>query len=410
MHKELSGKEFYELFPNLSKKLVKLTNNSECHNGFQFKTGLNKDTASFNPIDECQAGGIYFTDIDNLPRWLEYGDSVMKYYRTLTLPPDSRVYIEENKFKADQIILDERVQIGNLHRWLDNVYCLKAIGFNNYRSWRYIKNEYAQIDAIDRGISIAHMLANRASISEKVLRHSMTGNSFFPSVNWCAEYSDAIIFASKYGHLEVLKFLLSDEIWEKYPNIDPSADHNHAIRWACYSGHLDVVQFLLSDQIIAKYHNINPSTDNNYPIRIACQNCHLDLVKFLLSDLITAKFPNIDPCADFNNAIRWACHWGHIEVVKFLLSDQIIAKYPNINPSTGNNYPIRIACQNGKIDIVKFLLSDQITAKFPNIDPSANNNDAIILADRNGHIDVVKFLLQDHRVIKIGIPHYINLL
>ena len=110
-HNEMTGKEFCTYFPNLSKKLVKLTNIRECHHGFQFETGLNVDTIPFNPTGECEPGGIYFTDIGNMPEWLEYGNKQMKYCRTVTLPPDCRVYVEENKFKADKIILGERVEI-----------------------------------------------------------------------------------------------------------------------------------------------------------------------------------------------------------------------------------------------------------------------------------------------------------
>ena len=98
---EMTGKEFKRRFPNLSKNLVKLTNKSECHNGFQFKTGLNKDTVLFNPTSECREGGIYFTDIENLAEWIEYGKKVMKYYRNVVLPDHCRVYVEEKKFKAD---------------------------------------------------------------------------------------------------------------------------------------------------------------------------------------------------------------------------------------------------------------------------------------------------------------------
>ena len=66
MHNEMSGEKFCTFFPNLSKRLVKLTNETECHNGFQFKTGLNEDTIPFDPTGECKKGGIYFTDIDNI--------------------------------------------------------------------------------------------------------------------------------------------------------------------------------------------------------------------------------------------------------------------------------------------------------------------------------------------------------
>jgi len=42
----LTGKKFNEYFKN--KYLVKLTTQTENHNGFQFKTGLNIDENKFN--------------------------------------------------------------------------------------------------------------------------------------------------------------------------------------------------------------------------------------------------------------------------------------------------------------------------------------------------------------------------
>ena len=137
--REMTGKEFCTFFPNLSKRLVKLTNKTEIHNGFQFKTGLNEDIIPFDPTGECKPGGIYFTDIGNIPIWLEYGYIVMKYCRTVTLPPDCRVYIEENKIKADKMILGERVEIKDLPYWSNNDYCLNAIRKGVY-SLKYVKN------------------------------------------------------------------------------------------------------------------------------------------------------------------------------------------------------------------------------------------------------------------------------
>ena len=139
MFKEMSGEEFYTRFPNLSKRLVKLTSNTECHNEFQFKTGLNVDSIPFYPKDECQPGGMYFTDIDNISRWLDYSDDEMKYCRTVKLPKDCRVYIEENKFKADRFILGKRVKIKDLPYWSDDDYCLNAVR-NNTKSLKYVRD------------------------------------------------------------------------------------------------------------------------------------------------------------------------------------------------------------------------------------------------------------------------------
>ena len=107
---EFSGEDFNKLFPDT--KFVKLTSETENHNGFQFNDGLNVDTMSFNPFGTCLAGGIYFTDIQKAYMWFKYNASVMKYFRDVTIPDDARVYIEENKFKADKMLLGPRNVIG----------------------------------------------------------------------------------------------------------------------------------------------------------------------------------------------------------------------------------------------------------------------------------------------------------
>lgn len=53
--------------------LIKLTNQFENHNGYQFKTWSNIDNVPFNAIDYCIEGGIYFCHIENLSQWFDYG-------------------------------------------------------------------------------------------------------------------------------------------------------------------------------------------------------------------------------------------------------------------------------------------------------------------------------------------------
>lgn len=140
----LSGKEFVRLFPILSTKLFKLTNETEKHRGLQLKTGLNRDIKEFNAYDES---GIHFTDIDNLPRWIDYhfGENddmgITKYYRRVVLPPHCKVYIGFNGFKADAIILREREEISNFPLWSDEDFCVNL--FSKFETcnceYRYIK-------------------------------------------------------------------------------------------------------------------------------------------------------------------------------------------------------------------------------------------------------------------------------
>jgi hypothetical protein len=106
----ISGEQFNIVYKG--KLFVKLTNHCELHNGYQFKTGLNVDTVLFNPSGECNPGGIYFCEFNEIPYWLRYnGSGPMVWYRYVSVPADSKVYIEMGKFKVDKLILTDRALI-----------------------------------------------------------------------------------------------------------------------------------------------------------------------------------------------------------------------------------------------------------------------------------------------------------
>ena len=144
----LSGSEFNKQFAD--KKFVKLTTETENHNGFQFKTGLNIDTVTFDPSGECQPGGIYFCEIDKFYQWISYNDKICVNYREVTMPDDAKVYIETNKFKADKINLGEKKDI-----WSDEKMCELAVSQDGYayimsrnRQKRYVNWLFLTMDGL----------------------------------------------------------------------------------------------------------------------------------------------------------------------------------------------------------------------------------------------------------------------
>ena len=62
----------------------KITNAKENHNGFKYSDGLNILKEKFNddPNKSCCAGGLYFTNAENIFKFLNYGI----YLREITLP------------------------------------------------------------------------------------------------------------------------------------------------------------------------------------------------------------------------------------------------------------------------------------------------------------------------------------
>ena len=50
--------------------------------------------------------GLYFTELDKIPLWINYNNQKMYYIRSIRIPDDARVYIEYNKFKVDKMYLE----------------------------------------------------------------------------------------------------------------------------------------------------------------------------------------------------------------------------------------------------------------------------------------------------------------
>ena len=155
----------------------KILNEKENHNGYQYKTGLNIDSKPFQPSGDCESGGIYYAREDILA-FLNYGC----YLRKVTIPADAKVYENPGspkKWKADRIILEERVEItpkviqalidegADIH--VDNDYAFRYASFNGH-------TEVVKV-----------LLANGADIH--------------------ADNDYAFRNASRYGHTEVVKVL-----------------------------------------------------------------------------------------------------------------------------------------------------------------------------------------------------------
>jgi hypothetical protein len=108
----VSGAQFNQMFNNCS--LVKLTNATSCHNGFQFVEGVNVDSNEFKYDEECGPDGLYFCRQKDAENWFNYGHSDMKYVWDVVIPDDARVCIYERKLKADHFILTNKRSLATL--------------------------------------------------------------------------------------------------------------------------------------------------------------------------------------------------------------------------------------------------------------------------------------------------------
>jgi len=97
MTQVLTAKQFNELTSKNGWKWVKLTKENECHNGFQFTTGLNTDTKEFKADVDCD-NGLYFCRDTDVHVWAP----CHTFVRDVTIPDDSpcAVVVADSKRKA----------------------------------------------------------------------------------------------------------------------------------------------------------------------------------------------------------------------------------------------------------------------------------------------------------------------
>lgn len=89
-----------------SKTYYKVINEELKHHDLKYKKGLVIDPVPFNddPEVSCVPGGIYFTDMEHITEFFNYGYWIYE----VTIPDDAKVIENGIKWRADRVILGER--------------------------------------------------------------------------------------------------------------------------------------------------------------------------------------------------------------------------------------------------------------------------------------------------------------
>lgn len=149
----LSGIEFNEKYPNT--EFYKILHKDSLHFDFTYKHGLNVDHRPFKPECNTSAGGLYFIELDKVSCWMERHTSMdiekmiertSVYIAKVTIPSNASVYIETNKFKADQFVLDldNKVLIEDFYIWENEALCKLAVTQDGY-NLEFVKNQTDEI-------------------------------------------------------------------------------------------------------------------------------------------------------------------------------------------------------------------------------------------------------------------------
>ena len=121
---------------------VKVTNEKENHNGFQYIDGLNilQEPFNNNPNDSCCAGGLYFTTLEHINKFYEYGINL----RVVELPlndPEFKMIKDRtgDKWRANKIIFKEKYSLLDIETYqkfnlniLDNTYFIDNASENGH--------------------------------------------------------------------------------------------------------------------------------------------------------------------------------------------------------------------------------------------------------------------------------------
>lgn len=125
------------------------------------------------------------------------------------------------------------------------------------------------------------------------------------SIKTIVEINRFLYYASNYGYLDIIKFLVEEGTGTLVADINN--DNYHCFRIACQRGQIEVVKYLISK-------GIDINLENSYSLRYAISNSHFDLVKYLVENGALVQGNEND-----NEPLRVAAVTNNLEVVKYLL-------------------------------------------------------------------------------------------
>jgi len=203
----------------------KITNKDEHHYNFKYVTGLNilRERFDDNPNDTCCSGGFYFTDINHIFRFLDYGI----YLREIILPHDNSLrFIQDksrDKWRANMIIFGKRRNLSDINTFKHLVECGADIHIDNDRALRWsIENGYIDI--------FKYLIENRASINNINL-------------------SSVLINSLENGHTNMVKFIINNY------KINISTLKQSMLRLSIQTGNLDLVKYFIENGANIHYDN-----------------------------------------------------------------------------------------------------------------------------------------------------------
>jgi ankyrin repeat protein len=258
---------------------------------------------------------------------------------------------------------DFRVILAHASRYRDR---------NLYKVLMYIYN-YNNSDALDVFSLDRHEFGRIVSAAgyngNFYLLRALLTDSRCADHNFYEVFCDAMRWACKNGHIQIVRLLLNekamDKVWRSYTGILVDA-----LKFAVLGQHTSIVRLLLEDG------RTDLMGNGQCAIIDACEIGCIDIVRLLLED------GRSQPHAYDNMPLYMASIWGHTDIVRLLLQDD------RVDP-TADNCSMNVACSEGHIEIVQILMG------YGRVDEYMTSSVALYKAALNGHADIVRLILEN---------------
>ncbi|AGC01705.1 ankyrin repeat protein [Acanthamoeba polyphaga moumouvirus] len=228
----------------------KITNAKETHYGFKYEDGLNIMLDTFIKQDvkgktkiSCLHNGLYFTNIQNILRYINHGI----FLRKIELPLDDPGFIMErdpieSKWRSNMIILTDKYDLRNTETFdmlielgadihIDNDLPLRWATRNGfYNIVEYLLNHGSDPQVLDNEPLI---LACENGFLDIVKLLVSKGS------NICARENNPIRAATRQNHYQIVKYLI--DCGADYTSLD-----NFCLRTASYFKYTEIENYLKS--------------------------------------------------------------------------------------------------------------------------------------------------------------------
>ena len=289
----------------------KVTNEKECHHGYQYQTGLNILDKPFEKEGSCVEGGLYFTDLENLDKFYYYG----VWLRVVIIPEDAIMVKDPSggKWRADRIILGDKYP-------LFDVETIKKFNLKMTEDYVDCASENGCVDVLEWWLKVHKSCGLELKYTDDAMYYA-SGNGHVDVLEWWLKvhneyglelkYTDWAMDAASFdGRVNVLEW------WLKAHNESGlELKYIVAINWTSQNGHVDVLEWWKSSGLPLKY--------TSDAIDCASEYGHVNVLEWWLKAHnefgLELKYSS--------HGINWASSMGYISVLNWWKSCGLKLKY-----------------------------------------------------------------------------------